>query len=388
MSIHLVGGGRDEALAAAVLEPFVDESIAAAVGGDLVIAMLLVLEEDDDASVERFRSVLVRAGAPIAAVRVEAIVEGEVFAPAAVAGVHGVFVGGGLTPAYHDALIGIAPTLRSIVDAGVPYAGFSAGAAVAASRAIVGGYLLDGDVAPEDTGEELDAVEVREGLGLVPGSIDVHAAQWGTLSRLVAAVDAGLTLAGIAIDEHTAYIVRSDGQPLVRGIGRTWTATRTGTGVEVPVGGRTVRFVPDGFEPPTSLAAPGFRLEPLGPQHNASDLAAWSSSSAHIRATAGFPNAGWPPLEAMTPAENLADLERHAADFEARTGFAFTVLDPDDGHVIGCTYLYPAPSPDFDVSVRTWISADRAELDRPLAGAVAAWIRTDWPWMRPERYGR
>ena len=96
----------------------------------------------------------------------------------------------------------------------------------------------------------------------------------------------------------------------------------------------------------------------------------------------------------MSLEANLADLTRHAADFAARTGFTFTVLDPADGDVIGCVYLYPpdpadAPSSDVaDVSVQSWVRADRADLDTPLADAVADWISAEWPWQRPERYGR
>lgn len=105
-------------------------------------------------------------------------------------------------------------------------------------------------------------------------------------------------------------------------------------------------FVPDGFEPPTSLVTADFRLEPLGPQHNDEDLAAWTSSIEHIRATPGYPDGDWPPIGGMTLDANHADLVRHAADFEARTGFTFTVLDPTDADVIGCVYLYPpAPVP-------------------------------------------
>ncbi|GAA1914592.1 hypothetical protein GCM10009775_03970 [Microbacterium aoyamense] len=389
MSIHLVGGGRDEALCATVLRPFVEEAMDAAAGVDPVIAMILVLEPDDDTSVDRFRSLLVASGAAPESVRVEAIVEGARFAARIVDGAHGIFVGGGLTPAYHDALIDIAPAIRAAVDVGVPYAGFSAGAAVAASRAIVGGYLLDGVViAPEDVGEELDDLEVRDGLGLVPGGVDAHAAQWGTISRALAAVDAGLAPHAIAVDEHTAFVVHPDGRTRVRGAGRVWKATRSDAGVEVTIGSRTPRFVPDGFEAPTSLIAREFRLEPLGPQHNRSDHAAWSSSIAHIRSTKGYPDDGWPPADGMTLDDNLSDLVRHAADFAAGRGFTFTVLDPADDHVIGCVYLYPSSSPDFDVSVQSWVSAERARLDEPLADAVAAWLRADWPWQRLDRYGR
>ncbi|MCP3423442.1 GNAT family N-acetyltransferase [Nocardioides pinisoli] len=150
----------------------------------------------------------------------------------------------------------------------------------------------------------------------------------------------------------------------------------------------TESFVPEDFEPPTSLATDRFVLEPLGPQHNESDHAAWTSSIAHVRASPGYPDGSWPPVDGMALEDNRADLVRHAADFEARRGFTFTVLEPGTQHVIGCVYLYPASSPEHDVDVQSWVRADRAELDQPLADAVAAWLASDWPWERPDRHGR
>lgn len=146
--------------------------------------------------------------------------------------------------------------------------------------------------------------------------------------------------------------------------------------------------MPADFVPPRTMVAERFRLEPLGPQHNESDLAAWSSSIDHIRSTPGYPDGSWPPPEGMSLEQNLADLTRHAADFEARKGFTFTVLDPADDEVIGCVYVYPTKSPDHDVQVKSWVRADVAELDEPLAQAVADWLDADWPWRRPERRGR
>jgi hypothetical protein len=147
-------------------------------------------------------------------------------------------------------------------------------------------------------------------------------------------------------------------------------------------------FVPVGFEPPRSLVTDRFRLESLGPQHNAADHAAWMSSIEHIRATPGFPDGTWPPLNGMSLEANLADLRRHAADFAAGAGFTFTVLDPADSEVIGCVYLYPTASADYDVTVQSWVRADRAELDAPLADAVDAWLASKWPWERVDRCGR
>jgi hypothetical protein len=147
-------------------------------------------------------------------------------------------------------------------------------------------------------------------------------------------------------------------------------------------------FVPPGFTPPTTLVTERFRLEPLGPQHNEADLAAWTSSIEHIRATPGYPDGRWPPLDGMSAEDNLRDLRRHAEDFAERKGFTFTVLDPADGDVIGCVYLYPSASKDHDVEVQSWVRADRAELDVPLADAVADWVATAWPWQRPDLCGR
>ncbi len=140
-------------------------------------------------------------------------------------------------------------------------------------------------------------------------------------------------------------------------------------------------FVPEGFEPPLDLRTPSFALEPLGPEHNERDHAAWSSSIDHIRATAGFaPDGQWPRL--MSLEANLVDLERHARDFAAREGFTYTVLDGDD--VVGCVYVYPADDGVHDARVRSWVRASRGELDEPLRRAVADWlVSAAWPFERP-----
>ena len=142
-------------------------------------------------------------------------------------------------------------------------------------------------------------------------------------------------------------------------------------------------FVPAEFDPPRGLVTAGFVLEPLGPQHNLADYAAWSSSMAHIQATPGFEGSNWP--HEMSLEENLEDLEGHARDFEQRSGFTYTVLDPAGGDVIGCVYIYPVGTDDadpgaHDASVRSWVRADRAALDGPLWRAVSGWLAADWPF--------
>jgi hypothetical protein len=135
-------------------------------------------------------------------------------------------------------------------------------------------------------------------------------------------------------------------------------------------------FVPDDFDVPTELAGAGFRLEPLGPQHNESDYAAWTSSMEHIHATPGFEGRPWP--HPMPAEDNLNDLKGHAKDFADRTGFTYTVLE-GDGEVIGCVYIYPAKSGDR-ANVHSWVRADRAELDVPVHDAVSSWLQDFWPF--------
>ncbi|GAA4914120.1 hypothetical protein HD597_010570 [Nonomuraea thailandensis] len=143
-------------------------------------------------------------------------------------------------------------------------------------------------------------------------------------------------------------------------------------------------FVPGDFDVPAQLVTPRFRLEPLGPQHNTADHAAWTGSIEHIRATPGYPDHGWPPAGGMTLEANLADLRRHADDFAQRRGFTYTVLDPDGGEVIGCVYIYPSAGDDHDAEVSSWVTADRADLDVPLYEAVTAWLSAHWPFRSPD----
>ncbi|CAM5357609.1 hypothetical protein GCM10010329_39680 [Streptomyces spiroverticillatus] len=140
-------------------------------------------------------------------------------------------------------------------------------------------------------------------------------------------------------------------------------------------------FVPAGFTAPRLLETDAFRLVPLAPEHNAGDLAAWTSSIEHIRSTPGF-GRSWPPPEGMSAQANLADVEEHQADFEARKGFTFTVLDPATDEVIGCLYLYPDWDDPSVTSVRSWVRADRAELDGPLVRTVREWLAAKWPFEK------
>ena len=141
-------------------------------------------------------------------------------------------------------------------------------------------------------------------------------------------------------------------------------------------------FVPDAFTPPSGLDHDAFRLRPLGPQHNESDYAAWTSSMEHILATPGYEGSSWP--RAMTLDENMGDLTKHAGEFVARSAFVYTVLAPEGETVIGCLYIYPSEKPGVDAKIRSWVRAADADLDPLLYRVVTDWLATSWPFGRIE----
>ena len=83
----------------------------------------------------------------------------------------------------------------------------------------------------------------------------------------------------------------------------------------------------------------------------------------------------------LTLEQNLIDLGWHQKEFQRRSSFAYTVVDPaDDGHVLGCAYIYPTDEAGFDALATCWVRGEAAELDRELYEAFRAWIEREWPF--------
>jgi cyanophycinase len=242
VSIHLVGGGRDDAAHLAVYGPFVAEAVhrGDARGRAVPTVGLVVVHQPDDptrgaGSVVRFSAAL-DATAPVTCLPI-VLTAGAELEPGRLGGLDGLVVAGGLTPAYATALRPVAEEIRALVADGMPYLGFSAGAAVAARRALVGGYRQDGVVVCHpDNGEDLDELTVVDGLGLVDVTVDVHAAQWGNVSRLIAAVRSGAVRTGVAVDEDTVLVVEG-ATTRTAGAGRLWWVSGDGGGLTVRLEG-------------------------------------------------------------------------------------------------------------------------------------------------------
>nr|WP_194241460.1 Type 1 glutamine amidotransferase-like domain-containing protein [Galbitalea soli] len=216
------------------------ECAARAAGAGRVVprvAVLLVAENAPDGAdaAAKYRAMLgsIAVCEPVVTV----ILEGNTASSAVLNDIDGLLIGGGLTPAYVVAVRGLFDEIRLLVHDGLPYLGFSAGAAIAADVALIGGWLIgDVPVCHENTSEDLDEVTVAQGIGLVDMAIDVHAAQWGTVGRLIAATEAELVEGGVAIDENTVLIVKDDGVH-VEGVGSVWRVTPGEDGVVVSIVG-------------------------------------------------------------------------------------------------------------------------------------------------------
>ncbi|WP_368499502.1 peptidase S51 [Herbiconiux sp. A18JL235] len=234
MSIHLVGGGWPIDDDVVYRRFFAEIAAHAEAAGKLEGATLpVVLVRDGDAA-ERFAEI-VAAFSQLGKIQPVAVLAAEnaPIQPGVFDGADGIVVWGGLTPAYRTSLEPSFGELRRLVAGGVPYLGFSAGAAIAAEQALVGGWKIDSvEIGAEEASEDLEQLTVAPGIGLIDLAVDVHAAQWGTVSRLIAATEAGLVDGGVAIDEHTAFII-GEGPLRVAGRGSVWKVTPDSGSVRV-----------------------------------------------------------------------------------------------------------------------------------------------------------
>jgi cyanophycinase len=231
--VSLIGGGWDPDYSSAVYGPFLAgaTAVAAGRGAERPLIATIVLDEGDGLEhFDRWRTAITTV-APCEATPVLVELGGRLDV-AALGDSDGLLVCGGLTPGYADAIVPVAAEITHWLSAADrPYCGFSAGSAIAPATAVVGGWL-DGTlpICSDDAAEDLDAVAVRPGLGLVPFAVDVHCAQWGTLPRLLTAVRSTPGLVGFGIDENTVLTVGATGAE-VAGRGQVWLVTGRTEGV-------------------------------------------------------------------------------------------------------------------------------------------------------------
>lgn len=211
--IFLHGGGDSEASRQETFGRFLG---AMPEGLSDKLALIIVADSEDDfhENERAYRAIFTKLGfpaeniSPIYATETEPLTYEKLAAVAP----SGLFVCGGVTPAYHRALCNDLSWLAYLQETGVPYGGTSAGAAIAADNAIVGGWQATRQAQTRDilfvgASEGVDPLTVKQGLGIVPFTVDVHASQMGTLTRLIHAVELGLVDEGWGIDENTMLLI-------------------------------------------------------------------------------------------------------------------------------------------------------------------------------------
>ncbi|GAA5032466.1 Type 1 glutamine amidotransferase-like domain-containing protein [Microbacterium fluvii] len=236
MSVHLIGGGATTTADAALHAPFVAEAVRRAHDAGRVRPRIAVISLHPEA---------VEKAAALGELLTEAAAGADVelhltagrpdrsIGLDAIADVDGIAVGGGNVETVRAGLEPLFDQMRRLVADGVPYLGVSAGAMIAAEGSLGSGSRIGGVVvSPEDPDEPGDELEIEAGIGLVDVTVEVHTAQRGMLSRLVAAVESGLISGGLGIDERTTLIV-GDGVLRVEGAGNVWRVAPAENGVLV-----------------------------------------------------------------------------------------------------------------------------------------------------------
>jgi hypothetical protein len=146
-------------------------------------------------------------------------------------------------------------------------------------------------------------------------------------------------------------------------------------------------FYPADAPVPTELRTAEFLLRPLRATDVDLDYEAVMAAQEDLRRISG---GTWPRPD-FTRAENLADLQQHEADFRARRGFTYTVMNPAETRCLGCVYAYPPKDDsgsesagDFAAEVWFWVRPDgvAADLERRLLAAVAPWLRDEFAFAR------
>ena len=140
-------------------------------------------------------------------------------------------------------------------------------------------------------------------------------------------------------------------------------------------------LVPDGFSVPSNLVTE-FRLRMLTVNDVVKDYDAVMSSVEHLKGVFG-PKSTWPSPE-LTLEQDLIDLGWHQKEFQNRSSFAYTVMSLGETRCLGCVYIYPAESADYDAQVILWARQSElaSGLEDRLLSEVKDWMTTAWPFEK------
>jgi len=148
------------------------------------------------------------------------------------------------------------------------------------------------------------------------------------------------------------------------------------------------KLVQPDFQIPEVLETDRFRLRMLKVTDVVKDYDAVMTSVDHLQGIFGA-RSQWPSKD-LTFEQDLIDLGWHQKEFQTRSSFAYTVMNPDESQCLGCVYIFPPTKPGFDAEVYMWVrkSAFDEGLDPILYEAVKNWIEGKWPFRKVGYPGR
>jgi len=150
-----------------------------------------------------------------------------------------------------------------------------------------------------------------------------------------------------------------------------------------------VSFVPDNFDVPNGIAAPGGTLRLLTMDHLAQDFDAYMGSIEKVSAAFDPQSEPW-PYPGLSMRLALADLGFCEWEHYCRTSFSYGVFTAGDARELGCIYVNPTIHPGSGAEVWTWTREDGiAEgYDDTLFDFAKDWVAKDWPFEAVAYPGR
>lgn len=140
------------------------------------------------------------------------------------------------------------------------------------------------------------------------------------------------------------------------------------------------KFVPDDFSAKEEFKTGKFVLKKLTPKFTKIDYEAVLRSAEHIRKSYNITDKDSWPQDYLTIEKDYSDLAQHEKEFDDKTAFAYTVLSLDEKVCLGCVYIDPTDSEDFDAMVTLW--TDNEKDDLILYKAVKSIVNENFPFKR------
>ena len=147
-------------------------------------------------------------------------------------------------------------------------------------------------------------------------------------------------------------------------------------------------FVPADFQVPEGLETGRVILRILTVNDVVKDYDAVMTSVDHLRGVFG-PQSKWPSPD-LTLEQDLIDLGWHQKEFQRRSSFAYTVMNPSESECLGCIYIVPTRKRGYDAAVYLWVRKSEFDkgLDPILFEAVKKWVKGKWPFDNVAYPGR